>query len=226
MIISAVYDTPERGYRIMADNMRRSAEAQGYTVVLHDLKEDPMDSVTAAHDYRVNCYFKPFVILEALDVMRDDIAWVDGDCLVRDRFDEILDGCDVALTLRRFGGPQMMNLTNPPRRDTYDGYINAGVMAFKNNDATKRFIEKWIAEQPNGRADQDAMNRVLLRRTTMNQYGEVVDVNGCRVRLVPCDTYNFFYFPEDHRGAKILHVKGSLRPDYYERCAREVLGVQ
>jgi hypothetical protein len=209
-IISAVYDTPERGYKKMAENMRKSAEAHGYVVVLHDLKDDPMDSVNSAHDYRVNCFFKPHVILEALNALQEDVIWLDGDCLVRERFDEILNYCDVAVTLRRFV-PNTI-------RDIYDGYVNAGVMAFRNNLATKRFIEKWIAELPNGRADQDALNRVLLNYTDMNQYGEIVAVDGCRVKFVDCDKYNFFYFPEDSSGAKILHVKGSLRPDFYELC--------
>lgn len=214
LIISAVYDTPERGYKKMAENMRRSAEAQGYAVVLHDLKDDPMDSVTSAHDYRVNCFFKPHVILEALENLPDDVVWLDGDCLVRDRFDEILNNCDIAVTLRRFK-PNTI-------RDVYDGYVNAGVMAFRNCAESKNFIQSWIAEQPRGRADQDALNRVLLNYTDMNQYNEIVYVNGCRVKLVPCDTYNFFYFPEDHSRAKILHVKGSLRPAFYENCVREI----
>jgi hypothetical protein len=201
----------------MADNMRRSAEAQGYAVVIHDLKDDPMDSVTSMHDYRVNCFFKPHVILEALNNLPDDVAWVDGDCLIRERFDEIQDDCDVALTLRRFR-PNTI-------RDEYDGYINAGVMAFRNNAAAKSLIEKWIVEQPHGRADQDALNRVLLNYTDMNQSGEIVNIDGCRVKFVPCDIYNFFYFPEAHSKAKILHVKGSLRPDFYDACARELCSV-
>ncbi len=216
-IISAVYDTPGRQYGKMADNMRRSAEAQGYAVFLRMLEDDPMDAVNSMHDYRVNCFFKPYIILERLDAVSEDVAWVDGDCLIRERFDEILDECDVAVTLRRFKPFTL--------RDIYDGYINAGVMAFRNNVAVRRLITRWIAEQPNGRADQDAINRILLKWTDMNQFGEIVDVEGCKVKLAPCDTYNFFYFPEDHSRAKILHIKGSLRPDYYDACMREVVNV-
>ncbi|GEM_PF-5310279 len=218
LIVSAVYDAPGRQYRKMAENLRKSAEIQGYAVILKELNDDPMDLVRSAHDYRVNCFFKPHVILEALNALNEDVVWVDGDCLIRERFDEILVNCDVAVTLRRFR-PNTI-------RDVYDGYINAGVMAFRNCDATKRFIECWISEQPHGRADQDALNRVLLNYTDMNQYGEIVNIDGCLVKVVPCDIYNFFFFPEDHSKAKILHVKGSLRPDHYDRLASEVLGVQ
>jgi len=209
-IISAVFDTPERGYQRMIDNMKRSAEARGYEVSVFRLSKDPMDEFRSGNDYRVNCFFKPHVVLNALESLEEDVAWLDGDCLVRERFDDMLHGCDVAVTLRRFQ-PNTL-------RDVYDGYVNAGVMAFRNNAATRRLIEAWIAELPNGRADQDALNRVLLGYTDMNRYGEVVDVGGCLVRLLPCDVYNFFYFPEDHSGAKILHVKGHLRPEFYEAC--------
>jgi len=217
LILSAVYDTPERGYMRMAENMKRSAETCGYEVVLRELEYDPMDSVKSAYDYQVNCYFKPHVILDTLSKTHKDIAWVDGDCLIRERFNEILDDCDVAVTLRRF----MPNTI----RDIYDGYVNAGVMAFKNNLAVRNFIKSWIFELAISRADQDALNRVLINHTDMNQHGEVVNVDGCRVKFVPCDIYNFFYFPEDHSNAKILHIKGSLRPEFYQKCLEEVCSV-
>lgn len=209
-MVSAVYDTGNRGYRAMADNMVRSAQAVGYEVALKELKDDPMDSVNSAFDYRVNCFFKPHVILEALDESPEDLAWVDGDCLIRERFDEILDGCDAAFTLRRFKPGTL--------RDIYDGYINAGVMAFRNNLASRGFIKAWTGQLASSRADQDALNKVLLKHTLMEDYNEVVDVEGCRVKLVSCDKYNFFYFPESFSGAKILHVKGSLRPEFYKKC--------
>jgi hypothetical protein len=209
-IVSAVFDSQGRGYQRMTENMKRSAEARGYEVSIFRLATDPMDEFRSGGDYRVNCYFKPHVVLNALESLEEDVVWVDGDCLVRERFDEILDGCDVAVTLRRFE-PNTI-------RDVYDGYVNAGVMAFRNNAAARSFISAWIAELPRGRADQDALNRVLLNYTDMNHYGEVADVGGCRVKFLSCDVYNFFYFPEDHSGAKILHVKGHLRPEFYEAC--------
>jgi hypothetical protein len=215
LILSAVYDTPERGYAKMAENMRQSAEALGYEVILQGLRDDPMDLVRSPHDYQVNCFFKPQIIMDALDHIHEDIAWIDGDCLIRKNFDEILDDCDMAVTLRRFI-PNTL-------RDVYDGYVNAGVMAFRNNERTRKFIEAWIGQLPHGRADQDALNRVLLDYTDMNKYGEIVTCDGgCRVKIVSCDVYNFFYFPEDYKRAKILHIKGSMRPEYYQKCVEEI----
>jgi hypothetical protein len=211
-LITAIYDIKERDYGVMLENLKASAKKLMYDLWTYSLPGDPMEDYQNRGLYRISCFFKPPVILNALDGLKDDVLWVDTDCLLKARVDELLDGCDIAVTLRR-----------KTTGDIYDGFINAGVMAFKNNLKSRLFIDAWIKELPNGRADQDALNRLLLKRSSLDKYGEIIDIDGIKIKVVDCDTYNFFYFPEEDN-AKIYHIKGHFRGLFYNLYAREVLG--
>jgi len=212
-IISALYNTAGRDYQMMANNLRKSAMVLGYSIVIYPLNDDPIEEFINKSKYQTSCFFKPHLILKALDDTKDDIAWLDIDCLMKSRIDDILGGADVAVTLRRGSG----------LRDIYDGYINAGVMAFRNNQASREFIKRWISHIPGSRADQDALNKTLIDDTFFEEYNELIDCGFAKIMVRSCDEYNFFYFPEDNN-AKIYHIKGSLRETYYKKCVIEVLG--
>ena len=210
-VISALYNTPERDYDKMLENLRLSVLLNCYEFHCYQLDEDPMISFTNVGIYNAPCYFKPHIIKKALQDFKEDILWLDADCILRNRVDEMLDNCDVAVTLRRFDEMKI--------RDIYDGYLNAGVMAFRYNEPTIEFIDKWIGQLKNGRADQDAIVRLLLAYNDLFNIGEIFSVNGTKVKILDCDTYNFFYF-EDKEAigkAKIFHIKGHLREQYYSK---------
>jgi len=217
-IVTAIHNAEGRGYDAMAANMLRSVMDCGYNGSVYALSEDPMTRYEGNHSYFVPCFFKPQIILRALNEFPDDVLWLDSDCLMRARVDEILDDCDVAVTLRRFDLSKGL-------RSLYDGYLNAGVMAFRNNNSVRDFINLWIAEfgkENDGQnSDQMGLNRLLIGYSPMQKYGEIFEVEGTRVKILDCDTYNFFYFdesPERVGQAKILHVKGSLRARHYQHA--------
>jgi len=218
-IISALFNKVGRDYQVMADNLRKSVFKLGYggyydgSFVIYPLKDDPIEEFKNKGDYQTACFFKPHLILKALDDTKDDIIWLDIDCIVKARLDDILGDADIAVTLRRGSG----------LRNIYDGYLNAGVMAFRNNQASRNFIKKWISNIPGSRADQDALNKTLIEHTLFDKYNELVDCGFAKVMIRSCDEYNFFYFSEANN-AKIYHIKGSLRAPYYNNCAKEVLG--
>lgn len=199
----------------MANNLRKSLVLAGHTdIAIYALKEDPIEHFVGKGDYKTACFFKPYVIREALNDTPKDIIWMDVDCIVKSNLEDILGDADVAVTLRRGSG----------LRDVYDGYINAGVMAFRNNQAASNFIKAWIAKIPGSRADQDAANKVLLDGGLIEaKYDEVIGAGGAKVMVRSCDEYNFFYFPESNN-ARIYHIKGSLREEFYGKCVTEVLG--
>ena len=210
-LITAIYDKKDRDYGVMLENLKLSAQNNHYDIWAYVLDDDPVEDYQNRGLYFSPCFFKPHIILKALNELKDDVLWVDSDCIIKQRVDEMLDGCDVAVTLRR-----------KTTGDIFDGFINAGVMAFKNNLQAKSLINAWIKELPNGRADQDAINRLLLMRSNLDKYNEIIDLDGIKIKVLDCDTYNFFYFPEQN-SAKIYHVKGHLRNEFYNSCAIEVL---
>jgi len=217
-IISAIYNTPDRDYAMLALNLEKSVKKLGYDFKVYRLMNDPMSRFVKKDNFFAPCFFKPSLIKTALLELKENILWLDSDCLMKERVDELLEGCDIAVTLRRWNELKIRNI--------YDGYINAGVMAFRYCNNTIEFIDRWISELDRSRADQDAMNRVLLNYTPLFQLGEIVDCDGVKIKIADCDTYNYFYF-EDEAGmdkAKIYHIKGSLRPLYYNKVVDKVLG--
>lgn len=215
--ITAIYNAPERDYEAMVKNLKTSADLMGYDLKIYNVAEDPMRRYKDRNSYDVTCYFKPRIIQQALREV-GDILWIDSDCLFQGRVDELLQDCDVAVTLRRF---------NPTKiRSIEDGYINAGVMAFRNNERVHAFIEQWIENTKSSRWDQDAMNKLLLRYSDLTKHG-IENIGGIKVNIVSCDIYNYFYFDDNiqqHEAfAKILHVKGSLRDKHYNRIVKRLL---
>ena len=72
------------------------------------------------------------------------------------------------------------------------------------------------------------MNRVLLNYSCLFNFGEIFDADGVKIKVLDCDTYNFFYFEDEEAidKAKIYHIKGHLRPLYYNKIVEKVLGGQ
>ncbi len=222
LVVTAIFenDSDNKPYGIMANNLRESVVRLGYDFRKYVLKDDP-NVEESKNYYRLDCSFKVDVIRDALNEYPDkDVIWLDADCLMRSRVDGVLDDCDVAVTLRRLEARN--GLTNPE----YDGYINAVVLFFKNNEKSRKFLT-MVAEHFKHcfrRTDQEAFNRVLLKYSKMERYGEVVDVSGCRVKILSTDDYNFFHFSDgNYRNAKILHIKGIHNREQYQKYVDIVL---
>lgn len=218
-VISAIYNTEGRDYDKLLNNLKKSVMAMQYPFCAYQLSEDPIKQFHSKGTYNAPCYFKPVLIKKALEEFKEDIVWLDADCLLNRRIDEILDRSDVTVTMRRFQETKLRNL--------YDGYINAGVLAFRYNSKALEFISKWIELLPTHRADQDALASLLLKYDDLYDYGKVFEaVGGAKVKLLSCNIYNFFYFDDeqiDYGRIKIFHIKGHLREQHYEKVKREVL---
>lgn len=202
----------------MLHNLRLSAQLIGYDVEAYVI--DNSDGWRRDVKQFVPCYFKPYIIAKALQADTGDVLWVDLDCLMISRVDDMLGDCDVCVTLKRI---QDRKMDHP--KVMYNGYINAGVMAFRNNDATRSFMHVWSTSLNSSISDQDAINAVLLQRSDLIEYNELICIDGCRIKVAPCDMYNYFYFGDQFEHvARILHFKGRLRPRYYNQYAQMVLG--
>lgn len=193
-----------KDFREMADNL---ADNPNYNVKIY-----PLEEMVDHTRFIKECHYKLDFIKQTLKEQNDDVAWVDADCLIRGGLGDPLGDCDVAVTLRRQGAKDAYY--------NYSGLLNAGVIFFKNNLNASRFIDRWEKELPNGKykTDQEALNIV----TGVNEHtkvGDVIEKNGIKIKILSCDEYNFFYFPEENE-ARILHFKGDVR-QYYENYTQK-----
>lgn len=201
--------TPE--WNQMLDNMKMSAEACGHSVHIAGLPTSDKWIAEYYELYLSLCWkYKVMFMREMLEKINDDLLWIDGDCLVLKsiEFDKIMEGCDVAFTLRDI---KDRDLTSEPVRD---GYINSGVVFLKNNSASRWFLDESKKEVMLSLYDQEAFNKVILKRQGMGGHGHITHCGKALVKMFNCREYNNFYFDETTKDARIVHFKGKGREIY------------
>lgn len=217
-IVSWIREQSYKPYRKMAEMLEASVKKHGYDFTLYPATSDDVSNCLIDKKLYVKCLGRPAFLRKVLDgYPNEDIAWMDIDCIMREPFGDVLDDCDTAFTIRKIEDRNSHHLA-------IFKYINCGVMFFKNNQAARDFIGLWSRQiNPDviiGSDDQTALNNLLLKYSTLEQYNEIVDVEGIRVKILDARIYNFFYFPEEPNGAKVLHYKGfSYKKErVYEHC--------
>jgi hypothetical protein len=209
-VVSYFHGGKVKPYERMMARMVMSAEKFHYPVRVYAVGHETVgDSIVGRNLYYVSGAGKPEIIRRALDEYRDDVLFLDLDCEIQKEVDwrDVLSGADAAVTIRRIEDRQKSRFA--------EQYLNSGVLFFRNNAAARSFINIWDAAISEGECDQTGLTKVMLRYSEMREPGMVVNVEGTRVKLLPAEKYNFFYFPEDASGAVIVHNKGfSYRGDY------------
>ncbi len=195
MIIATAYNID---YKKMADNMIQSSP---YRVISTVVSEDVINN---DKDLIIRAEYKPNAVRKAM-LEGEDVAWIDADCLING-LDNPLSDCDVAVTLRR--------KTVKDQYHYFSGLLNSGVIFFKNNENGKRFIDIWEESFSKARSggDQEALN-IATCITDETKYGDILIRDGIKIKVLSCDDYNFFYFPEEN-SAKVRHYKGDVRQHY------------
>ena len=208
-VITYFHHSPHKPYKEMVKNLGKSAKELGYDFNVYEVTPEDIGLSFSHNNYYVNCSSKPSAIRKALDDYREDIAWVDADCIIKKNFDEALINCDVAVTLRKI---EERKCGDP----YFSGYINTGVVFFRNSNNTRKFLDLWEKEIIKIRSDQRAMNIILLEHSPLEKYNEIITIDEIRIKILEAQIYNFFYFTEDLSQAKILHYKGLLFKEYYK----------
>ena len=209
--ISGFYNQHIPEWNWMLENMKASAERFGHSVKIFPFPSIDPWLVEYPEIYQTICWkYKAIFMLEQLKMKREHLAWIDGDCLIVKRLDieEIFSGCDLALTLRD------TSETQATKTPLVNGYINLGVIFARNSDKCIDFFEQVREELLLSVFDQEAVNKAILRHSEMGEHGDILDIRGCKVKLLDCREYNFFYFNDDHSKARILHFKGIMRKFY------------
>jgi hypothetical protein len=154
--------------------------------------------------------YKPLIIKSALNKYKQNITWMDADAFAIKNYDKVFnDDFDIAFTMRR----QNEKATPYP---LWSGFINAGVIFFKYNANTLKFIDLWIEEINNTMyfSDQEAINRLVLRCSELNEscYGNIFNLDGIKIKILTTDEYNYYYYPKrPDYNTKILHLKTNIR---------------
>ena len=201
----------------MAETLEKSAIDNGYEFSLFPATAEDVGACTVNGKLYIKCRGRPALLKRLLDTFYDDLIWMDIDCIIVAPLGDVLFDCDVAVTLRKIEERQSKHLS-------IFQYINCGVMFFKNNEASRKFIDLWEKTLPKenfevglpkeyrgcavGSDDQTALNNLLLKHSPLEKYDEIVNIEGIKVKMLDARIYNFFYFPEDPNGAKVLHYKG------------------
>ena len=94
------------------------------------------------------------------------------------------------------------------------GLINAGVIFFRPSPALDAFLVQWKAETERGGSDQLALNR-LLSPDSPRAVGSTVERCGVRVKYLPVEEYNYYYFDYGNRAlpdsVRVMHFKAGVR---------------
>lgn len=201
-IVSFIYENPFKPYRKMAETLEKSAKANGYDFTLYPATDKDVAACKWYGKLYVKNTGRPLYIKKMLDDnLREDLVWMDLDCIIKKSLGDVLTDCDIAVTLRR------LEERNTEFMEKFK-FINSGVMFFKNNTKARRFCNLWNDTITGNDCDQDGLNNLLLKYSKLEKYDEIIDVEGIQVKILDARIYNFFYFPEDSSEAKVLHYKG------------------
>lgn len=168
----------------------------------------PMWAMRACH--------KPEVILTALSQSKCSfIIYLDADCLIRGRLDEVIGDYHIGVTVRR---PAELS-SAPLDQQPFMGQINAGVLFLRPAEPTLNFVRAWQCEvESHGADDQKALNEILNPGNSEWSPGTTKNVGPLRVKAFSTDNYNFYYFKEHiPDSAKILHFKGRRRQETFQK---------
>lgn len=161
---------------------------------------------------RIPC--KPDIILNAMAriPLGTPFAWMDADAFAIGPCQKVFDlDFDIAVTLRH--ASEKAAVRNPDWVVHY-GYINAGVMFFRNQPETVYAVGQWKARVMllESHSDQEAMNTMLLEVNPLDDPETEFLCQGAVIRTVPTWVYNWYYFPKMPEGkALVAHVKTDKR---------------
>ncbi len=155
---------------------------------------------------------KPFIILDCVKRCQGKLIFLDGDAFLINKIDELLSvEFDVGLTLRR--KHEIHNEKNKCQ------VLNAGVLFFMGaHEKTEAFLKQWIRTMIHTYEyliEQTALTRMTEKDnpTIYNDYYNtgivIVDGLSIKVKVLPCESYNFNWIEEgvDKKKNKIVHFK-------------------
>jgi hypothetical protein len=194
---------------------------------------DKKEHVRKKRHFMNLCAQRTVICRDCLERTDNNLVFIDADALVWNRLDPVFQkDFDVALTMRRLNDikigpvPGIKSEMPIPYK-----VLNAGVLYFKNNELSRRFVNLWIDKVLRIRdfaLDQTALAQLVLDADEHAFDGYEKDLSitsddySINIKLLPCEPYNNFYISDNfifNNGEDvtyIAHFKGYLhRDDYY-----------
>jgi len=200
-VVSYLHVQPFKPYRKMAQTLEQSAKKNGYDFTLYTATAEDMGVCLIEDKLYIKCQKRPTFIKKVLDEHKNDLVWMDVDCIIKKPLGDVLNDCDVAVTLRKIEDRKTEFMEKFK-------FINSGVMFFKNNGQARKFCDLWQSNISGNDCDQDGLNNLLLKYSPLETHDEIINLEGIKVKILDARIYNFFYFPEDASEAKVIHYKG------------------
>lgn len=164
---------------------------------------------------------KPGMVEDAMLTHKGEfITYLDGDAVLMARIDEIVDDCDVGVTIRP--DKEMKEMMNDAlshndrdRALTQASQINAGVLFFAGTEQSFHFVTQWRTKTVDLGNDQLAVNKLVNPNNRQLRAWETYTIaNHIRVKVFPGEIYNYTNFSSTPPGdAKIYHYKGNTWMD-------------
>ena len=166
--------------------------------VVRDFGKDA--TFPASNDWREKTERKIKSILLHYNEMPDTFAWVDADCIIKDRFDECFLS-DITCT-------RMLNRDNRSCND-----INSGVIFFRKSGRTQTFLKEWygltLALRNSGKHlhEQHAFHQLCMAGFDRLKPWSVSCVSEYVYNCEHDDNLKWFELINTYK-PKIIHMKG------------------
>ncbi len=157
---------------------------------------------------------KPYIMLDASIRVEGKFVFLDADAFLVDTLDVLDDSYDIGVTLRRL---HEINLVENNVRA-----LNSGVIFFNGDTSlSAKFISEWISIMEGSQEvelkEQTALTRLVegIGGIAFESYYSVLtmvlDNQPIRVKIFPCEKYNYNWVEEefDLKKIKVLHLKSN-----------------
>ncbi|HEY4056161.1 MAG TPA: putative nucleotide-diphospho-sugar transferase [Kofleriaceae bacterium] len=221
-------ETDGVSFRDMIAASEAQAKKFGYRTMIYDLgglgigKPFSVDDETfrthgyyrkVSSNYFSKALHKPDIVAACMAESDDFTVYLDGDAVLWKPIDDVVGDYDIAVTVRH---PRELKLMDKFIKQNPEamGLINAGVIFFQPSDRVKRFLATWKERSMEGGSDQLALNQ-LLGPDSPAAVNTTQEKLGLRVKYLPTDTYNFYYFDYGNRPlpdtVRVMHFKAGVR---------------
>jgi len=201
---------------------------------------DKTEEVRKKKHFMNLCSQRTVICKDCLERTGNNVVFIDADAIVWRSVDAVFEkDFDVALTMRRLNDmiidyvPEIHSDRPVPFK-----VINAGVIYFKNNERSGKFVNLWVEEILKARdfaLDQTALAQLVLDadKHAFEGYERDISIGSgsgpISIKLLPCEPYNNFYMRNDftfetmERDTYIAHFKGYLHRDEYFSSLKRVV---
>ncbi len=186
------------------------------------------------------CSQRTVICRDCLERTGNNVVFIDADAIVWRSVAAVFEkDFDVALTMRRLNDIVIDYVPGiHSDRPVPFKVINAGVIYFKNNERSRKFVNLWVEEILNTRdfaMDQTALAQLVLDADehAIEEYERDIRIGSgpgpISIKLLPCEPYNNFYMHDDltfetgEGDTYIAHFKGYLHRDEYFSSLKRVV---